>query len=75
MPNEPIPAYLWEVPASWAVTGATLIPSFATTPNDFRLYQGSQGSRSISVTPTPGGNVDLRVFQYSSTCNQTYYPS
>ncbi|OGX80815.1 hypothetical protein BEN47_06045 [Hymenobacter lapidarius] len=72
VPNEPIPAYLWEVPAGWGVTGATLIPSFVTTPGNFRLYQGT---RTIRLTPTPGGDVDLRTFKYSSNCNQTYYPS
>lgn len=71
-PNEPIPVYLWEVPAGWGVQGATLIPSFATTPSNFKLYQGT---RTITLTPQPGGTVDLRVFQYSSTCNQTYSSS
>lgn len=72
VPNEQIPAYIWEVPASWGVQGATLIPSFPTTPSNFKVYQGT---RNITLTPTPGGDVDLRVFQYSSICNQTYSPT
>lgn len=72
VPDEPIPAYLWEVPASWTVQGATLITSFVTTPGNFKLYQGTH---TITLTPTPGGDVDLRTFKYSSACNQTYYPS
>ena len=38
VPKEQIPAYLWEVPAAWGVQGATLIPSFPTTPSNFRVY-------------------------------------
>ena len=52
--------------------GATLIPSFVSTPGNFKLYQGT---RTIALTPTPGGDVDLRTFKYSSTCNQIYYAS
>jgi len=72
VPNESITAYLWEVPATWGVQGASQIPSFGSTPVNFKLYEGT---RTITLTPTPGGNVDLRVFQYSSVCNQTYSPS
>ena len=72
VPDETIPAYLWEVPASWGVQGASQIPSFLNTPSNFKVYQGT---RTITLTPQPGGTVDLRVFQYSSICNQTYSPS
>ena len=67
VPDEQIPAYLWEVPDGWGVSGATLIPSFAITPVGFRLYQGT---RNITLTPQAGGDVTLRVFPYSSTCNE-----
>ena len=69
VPGEPITAYLWEVPAAWAVSGATRISPFPTTPASFALYEGS---RTITLPPLPGGTVDLRVFPYSKTCNQTY---
>ena len=69
VPDEQIPAYLWEIPVGWGVSGATQISSFPTTPSNFRLYEGT---RTITLTPTAGGDVSLRVFPYSKTCNQTY---
>jgi len=69
VPGEAIPAYLWEIPTGWGVQGATQISPFPTTPSNFMLYEST---RSITLTPLPGGDVSLRVFPYSKTCNQTY---
>ena len=54
VPNELVPAYLYEVPDSWGVQGATLVSSFPGTRSGFRVYQGA---RNITLTPTPGGDV------------------
>lgn len=70
VPNEAIPAYIWEVPTGWGVSGANKLSfRFGTTPNGFDLWQGT---KDITLTPLPGGDVRLRVFPYSSTCDQQY---
>ena len=42
VPGEAIPAYIWEIPAGWGVSGATKLSfRFSTTPRGFDLWQGS----------------------------------
>ena len=70
VPNEAIVDYLWEIPTTWAVSGAGPLNTPGLTPRTGYYYY-LRGT-SITATPAAGeGNTSIQVRYYSRYCNET----